>query len=392
MSSSVHAGTHPGAPLVPNDHGIVVALDVPTPERVRDLVEATADVDGVVGYKLGPTMALTLGLAAALELIAARTDLPVIYDHQKAGLDIPANADGFATVLADHGVRAAIVFPLAGPTAAREYPAALRRQGVVPLVGGVLSVDDYVQSAGGWVADSALFDIAEAAASLGESHLIAPIGSAARGVVAAAGRHGIRPQLFVPGISGDGEQLASLAEVGAYVDGVYPIVGRAITRATDPATVADQLVTRLRDALARSTSTTAPDAVPAGGPSVRDLAGDVVERAAAAGLRIATVETVTAGRLSSALTEVPGASLVFERGSPSTTRTRRRAVSASTRRSRNGRAPSVPRSPGRSPRASRPQPRRSSASRSPATPAPPAEPRKTRSVPSMWRSTVAPGE
>ncbi|MFT4126004.1 MAG: haloacid dehalogenase-like hydrolase [Gordonia sp. (in: high G+C Gram-positive bacteria)] len=46
-------------------HGIVLALDVPTPDLVRTVVAATAAVEGVVGYKLGPGIALDLGLSEA---------------------------------------------------------------------------------------------------------------------------------------------------------------------------------------------------------------------------------------------------------------------------------------------------------------------------------------
>jgi nicotinamide-nucleotide amidase len=45
-----------------------------------------------------------------------------------------------------------------------------------------------------------------------------------------------------------------------------------------------------------------------------DRAADVLARARAAGIRIATTETCTAGLVSGCLTSVPGASQVFERG------------------------------------------------------------------------------
>ena len=48
--------------------------------------------------------------------------------------------------------------------------------------------------------------------------------------------------------------------------------------------------------------------------ALRSAASRVIAAAADAGLRVATVETVTGGLLAAALTETPGASKVFEKG------------------------------------------------------------------------------
>ncbi|SMF48718.1 nicotinamide-nucleotide amidase [Tistlia consotensis] len=49
-------------------------------------------------------------------------------------------------------------------------------------------------------------------------------------------------------------------------------------------------------------------------PALTDLAGRVLAVAGAAGLRLASAETVTAGLVSACLTSVSGASSIFERG------------------------------------------------------------------------------
>lgn len=230
-------------------HGIIPALDVPTTAAVRDIVAATSSVPGVVGYKLGLATVLDLGLAAAVDLVAGLTDLPIIYDHQKAGLDIPSNATNFAHSLAAAGVRAAVVFPVAGPRATVEYTSAIRTAGIVPLVGGLLPVPDYTKSSGGWVSDDVLEQIVRIALGNNETHLIVPAGDHVDPVVRVAADFGVRPTLFVPGISASGQELAVLSGVAGRVAGIYPIVGQEVVAADDPAGVAVRLVSALNEAV-----------------------------------------------------------------------------------------------------------------------------------------------
>ncbi|BBX61088.1 hypothetical protein MSAS_02620 [Mycobacterium saskatchewanense] len=236
--------------LVPGTtHGIIPALDVPSTAVVRDIVVATSSVPGVVGYKLGLATVLELGLAAAVDLVTTLTDLPIIYDHQKAGLDIPSNADNFARSLSAAGVTAAVVFPIAGPRATVEYISAMRVAGIVPLVGGLLPIPDYTQAAGGWVSDDVLEHVTRIALAHNEKHIVVPAGAHIGSIVRVAEETGIRPRLFVPGISASGRELEALSDVVDRISGVYPIVGRAVVAADDPATAAARLVSALNDAV-----------------------------------------------------------------------------------------------------------------------------------------------
>src|SRR5262249_22917390 len=70
-------------------HGILIALDMESLDRMRKVVEQTSGIPGVVGYKVGLTLTLRLGLGGAVRHLRASTDLPLIYDHQKAGPDVP---------------------------------------------------------------------------------------------------------------------------------------------------------------------------------------------------------------------------------------------------------------------------------------------------------------
>src|SRR6056297_531051 len=112
-------------------HGIVPALDSPDLDEVRRVVEASTGVEGVVAYKLGLTMVLRYGLAEAVRVLREVTELPILYDHQKAGPDVPDMAGKFCALAREpfHGIRPRkgekneavdtrlILFPLAGPNA-----------------------------------------------------------------------------------------------------------------------------------------------------------------------------------------------------------------------------------------------------------------------------------
>jgi len=73
--------------IIDADRSVVVAADV-TSERLPGLVIETATVEGLGGYKVG-IRALSVGLTRTVDTVREHSELPIIYDHQKAGNDIP---------------------------------------------------------------------------------------------------------------------------------------------------------------------------------------------------------------------------------------------------------------------------------------------------------------
>ncbi len=61
------------------------------------------------------------GLPAVIIAARKHTDKPIIYDHQKAGTDIPDTGRNFARVVKKAGVDTVIFFPQAGPETARAW-------------------------------------------------------------------------------------------------------------------------------------------------------------------------------------------------------------------------------------------------------------------------------
>ncbi len=223
-------------------HGIMPALDSDSVYDVLRTVEASTNIDGVIGYKIGLTLALRLGLASAVAALREVTDLPIIYDHQKAGPDIPDMGSKFCALAADAGVSGVILFPLAGPRAVDAFVGGAIDAGLMPLVGGDLPLKDYNASGGGYVVDDALDHIFQRAVGLGANHFIVP-GNTDEKVRHHATwlRKATRtPSLVIPGIGALG---GNISDCFAAAKGcrAYAVIGRAIYGASDPTEAARKL-------------------------------------------------------------------------------------------------------------------------------------------------------
>lgn len=228
-------------------HGIVCACDLHDLDRVARLVEAIDPVDGLVGYKLGALLTLRYGLAQVTRALRRLTGKLLLYDHQKAGLDVPSMAAEYAAACRDAGVDALILFPLAGPRAVEAFVGETLKAGLLPVVGGALPLPDYLVRGGGYVAGGAPARIAERAYRLGARDFIVPATDAA--AIRLHRRRFTRrgaTRLFMPGIGPLGGNIKrSFAAAGGLP--TYAIIGRAIYADPEPAEAARRLA---REALA----------------------------------------------------------------------------------------------------------------------------------------------
>jgi orotidine-5'-phosphate decarboxylase len=227
----------------PGKAGIVVALDAEKVDESLRVVEATTDVPGVVGYKLGLTVVLRLGLASAVEKLRAATKLPIIYDHQKAGPDVPDMAVKFCKTCRESGVDGLILFPTAGPRAVSAFVGESFRNRLLPIVGGDLPFPDYNAAGGGYVIDNALDLIFDRAMAIGADHFVVP-GNTPDKLRHHAARLRQRidvPVLLVPGIGPLGGTLTDAVKAAPGCR-VFGVVGRAVYAAPDPRAAARKLV------------------------------------------------------------------------------------------------------------------------------------------------------
>jgi orotidine-5'-phosphate decarboxylase len=156
------------------DMGIVPALDIDSHEHLELVVRETSKREGVAGYKLGLTSVLHFGLRESVRRLRDLTDLPIVYDHQKAGPDMPDMAKKYVALCKEADVDGLILFPVAGPTAVDQFVGESIRADLTPFVGGEIPVPDYGVSGGGYMLDDALDRILVRAVQNKTDHFVLP--------------------------------------------------------------------------------------------------------------------------------------------------------------------------------------------------------------------------
>ena len=161
--------------IILSSKSVIVAADVPNLGSLAELAEGMVGVTGIGGFKLGLTLAMQ-DLSAAVRAVRQNlgTSFPIIYDHQKAGNDIPDMGKQFAEVLKNSGVNAAILFPFAGPATQEAWTKACFDAGLQVLTGGVMTHPQFLVSEGGYIADESVERIYRLACKLGVRDFVVP--------------------------------------------------------------------------------------------------------------------------------------------------------------------------------------------------------------------------
>ena len=228
--------------------GIVPALDIDSLEDLDRVVRATSGVEGVAGYKLGLTTVLRLGLAGAMRRLRNLTTLPILYDHQKAGPDMPDMAKKFTAMCREAGVDGVILFPVAGPTAVDAFVGEAVRAGLFPVVGGEIPVPDYGVSGGGYMLDDALDRILARAVDNKARHFVLPahdpkkIARWSQWIAKAVED----PVLFLTGFGPLGGTIEQAFTAARPCSKRFAIVGRLITGAAKPDEAARKLFEEMK--------------------------------------------------------------------------------------------------------------------------------------------------
>lgn len=162
--------------LIPHTRSVIPACDVDSLGKLELIVRATCAISGIGAYKIGLEL-LRYGLDAVVVQIRRYTDLPIIYDHQKGGTDIPDLGPKFARMARSAGVAgvdAVILFPFGGAMTEREWIKACQGEGLTVLVGGHMTQKEFLSSEGGFIFDEAPIKIYTIAAELGVRNFVVP--------------------------------------------------------------------------------------------------------------------------------------------------------------------------------------------------------------------------
>ena len=161
--------------IIEAKRSVIVAADVPNLGALKKLASEVKGVPGIGGFKIGFRLAFK-DIMTAVHIIQSEysPDAVIIYDHQKAGNDIPAMGKGFADDIKEAGVRAAILFPFAGPETQTVWTKVCFEAGLQVLTGGIMTHPKFLVSEGGYIADEAPERIFRLACELGVHHFIVP--------------------------------------------------------------------------------------------------------------------------------------------------------------------------------------------------------------------------
>lgn len=194
---------------------------------------------GLGAVKLGFTLGYSIGLPKAVEKIRELGSpvhpIPVIFDHQKAGNDIPDMGKEFAAVMSNASVDAAILFPFTGEDVEESWIKALQHYNIGVIVGAEMThpgINDRIKP-------GAFERMFTQAFELGVSNFVVPGNKPER----VAHWRGLMDQelgqgkfdLFAPGFGFQGGAIQDAIDVAGRR--FHPIVGRAIHTAEDPASV-----------------------------------------------------------------------------------------------------------------------------------------------------------
>ena len=211
-------------------------------EKLSKLVKATCSVKGIGAYKIGFELVIPFGMEKVVKVIRRYTELPIIYDHQKGGTDIPEMGSKFMKVskLAD----AVILFPQAGPETEAAWIKSAQQAKMNVIIGGEMTHQAYLKEAGGFIDDDAPKRIYEIAASMGVTDFVITGNKPekAMGYVNLIKKKIRNPIFYSPGLVAQGGSISDLAEK---LESWHAIIGRAIYEAKDMRKAVEELTKSL---------------------------------------------------------------------------------------------------------------------------------------------------
>ena len=227
------------------DRSIIPACDVASMEKLLEIVRETADVEKVGAYKIGFELALRYGLKDLVKAVREHSDKPVIYDHQKAGTDIPATGKKFCEACKECEVDTVIFFPQAGPETEKAWIEAAKDSSLGIIVGGEMTHKAYLEKEGGFIRDSAPKEMYSIAAELGVNEFVVPGNrpDSIKSYRELLEGKGIVPVFYSPGLVAQGGEISESGEAAGKK--WHAIVGRGIYQAENIKKAAIELSEKL---------------------------------------------------------------------------------------------------------------------------------------------------
>ncbi len=231
--------------IISLDKSVIPACDVDSLQLLEKIVKETANVEGIGAYKIGFEIVMSFGAKKVVETIRKQSNLPIIYDHQKGGTDIPEQGEKFAKVCASTGIDAIILFPQAGPVTEENWIKAGQKEGLGIIVGGEMTHKGYLESDSGFIKNDAPKRIYEIACDFGVKDFVVPGNkpekiSYYKKIIE---EKGVEPVLYSPGLITQGGELTESAKAAG--KNWHAIIGRALVQSQNINQTAKELVKKI---------------------------------------------------------------------------------------------------------------------------------------------------
>jgi orotidine-5'-phosphate decarboxylase len=218
------------------NHGIVIECNFSSIKKLESIVEATNDLDFIVGYKVGAELALATTISDVVKAIRKFTNLPIIYDHQKFGADDPGFCGGsFLKTIKDAGVDAVFIFPFGGIASLKAAVDKSIESGLIPVVGGDMVHEGFTKEENGYLEDSSPQKMYMDGAGIGAKHFVIPCTRLDRMRIYCSRLESMvgSPVLFVTGVGLDvcDDMIKACKVVKQHRS--YAIIGKEITSEED---------------------------------------------------------------------------------------------------------------------------------------------------------------
>lgn len=226
--------------IIKLNKSIIPSCDVSDMVKLKNLVKETCSVEGIGAYKIGLELCIPYGICQVTDTIRKYTNLPIIYDHQKAATDIPELGQKFAKAV--KGVDAVILFPFTGPETEKEWIKACKKANLGVIVGGEMTHKGFLESEGGFISNKESLKIYEIAAKMRINDYVVPGNKPEKIKLYKAflEAHGIKPILYSPGLIAQGGNITESTKAAG--ERWHAIVGRALYNAKDIYKAAKEVV------------------------------------------------------------------------------------------------------------------------------------------------------
>lgn len=200
--------------IIKRNRSIIPACDVDL-VRYEEIVKETCQIPEIGAYKISAVLSVFNGLPKLVEIARKYTDKPLIYDHQKAGTDIPSTGKDFTAVIKKAGMDALILFPLTGPVSQHFWISSAKEINLPIIVGGHMTHEKYLQSEGGYIDDAAISKIYTNAAFQGITDYVVPGNKpdAIKAIRKILLNNNIDPIFYAPGFIAQGGRISDAAKV-----------------------------------------------------------------------------------------------------------------------------------------------------------------------------------